>query len=167
MILIRHTVYLSHAVLSSEYPLETMMLGTAPQPSTPAERKRRHHHRSRNGCFSCKQKHMRCDEDKPICRNCLKNGSRCGYARVESSCTVQPHIVSAPKQVTSNSLLCAYLKVPTTSGGVNPSSDPSSYTPPSPLTSAFGVEMVDPFNGFPVEMGRNSNMLLDHCKWSR
>lgn len=143
------------------------MLGAPLQPCRPAERKRRHHHRSRHGCFSCKQKHMRCDEEKPFCRNCLKSGSTCGYAKVERSSPIQPSplLVSAPKEVTSNSLLCAYLKGPTTSQAVDPRINCSSFTPQSPLTSALGVEMVDPFNGFPVEMGRNSNMLLDHCKW--
>lgn len=135
-----------------------------PQASTSAERKRRHHHRSRHGCFSCKQKHMRCDEDKPFCRNCLKSGSSCGYAKVESSSLTpsQPLLAMAPDE-TSNSLLCAYLNGPTTSQAVNTSVCPLSCPPQSPLTSAFGMEMVDPFNGFPVVMEKNSNMLLDHC----
>jgi hypothetical protein len=150
---------------------QTTMPTTAPQANISAERKRRHHHRSRHGCFSCKQKHMRCDENKPFCRNCLKNGSSCGYSRVETSTLSQPQplLALAPDRVSSNSLLAAYLNEPATSQ-LEPAmmSDAAMSPTPrfaaqSPLTTAFGVEMVDPFNGLPVVMGRNSNMLLDHC----
>ncbi|PSR76864.1 hypothetical protein BD289DRAFT_446249 [Coniella lustricola] len=40
---------------------------------------RRFHHKSRNGCGQCKAKHIRCDLQAPICRNCDKKGLRCDY----------------------------------------------------------------------------------------
>ncbi|EPE04169.1 zinc c6 finger domain protein [Ophiostoma piceae UAMH 11346] len=42
-------------------------------------RRRRQHKRSRNGCYTCKQRHIRCDEQVPICTNCLVRGGACGY----------------------------------------------------------------------------------------
>lgn len=32
----------------------------------PKERKRRFHRRSKNGCQTCKRRHVRCDEQKPL-----------------------------------------------------------------------------------------------------
>ncbi|KAH6672901.1 hypothetical protein B0J14DRAFT_563399 [Halenospora varia] len=35
----------------------------------------------RTGCITCKQRHIKCDEAKPYCRNCLKSRGHCeGYA---------------------------------------------------------------------------------------
>jgi hypothetical protein len=33
--------------------------------ATEKKRQRRHHSRSRNGCLTCKQRHVRCDEGRP------------------------------------------------------------------------------------------------------
>ncbi|KAK8090611.1 hypothetical protein PG994_000116 [Apiospora phragmitis] len=41
--------------------------------------KRRSHHKSRNGCYSCKQKHVKCDEQGPPCTNCILRGAKCIY----------------------------------------------------------------------------------------
>ncbi|KAI1494810.1 hypothetical protein F5X96DRAFT_615501, partial [Biscogniauxia mediterranea] len=43
------------------------------------QRQRRFHRRSRNGCSTCKAKHIRCDEKKPLCTYCLRHGGECGY----------------------------------------------------------------------------------------
>ncbi|OIW33764.1 hypothetical protein CONLIGDRAFT_191062 [Coniochaeta ligniaria NRRL 30616] len=50
---------------------------TAAAPQKP--RQRRYHQRSRNGCITCKKRHVRCDEARPLCMNCLRNGGECGY----------------------------------------------------------------------------------------
>ncbi|KAI4862177.1 hypothetical protein F4820DRAFT_451238 [Hypoxylon rubiginosum] len=43
------------------------------------QRQRKFHRRSRNGCSTCKAKHIRCDERKPLCTYCLRHGGECGY----------------------------------------------------------------------------------------
>ncbi|OTB06783.1 hypothetical protein M426DRAFT_9216 [Hypoxylon sp. CI-4A] len=43
------------------------------------QRQRRFHRRSRNGCSTCKAKHIRCDERRPLCTYCLRHGGECGY----------------------------------------------------------------------------------------
>lgn len=48
------------------------------------QRQRRFHRRSRNGCVTCKAKHIRCDERKPLCTFCLRHGGSCHY-QVESN----------------------------------------------------------------------------------
>ncbi|KAL1952669.1 hypothetical protein VTO42DRAFT_4551 [Malbranchea cinnamomea] len=35
--------------------------------------------RSRSGCAECRARHRKCDERKPSCSNCLKNGKQCDY----------------------------------------------------------------------------------------
>ncbi|CAI5757483.1 unnamed protein product [Candida verbasci] len=36
--------------------------------------------RSKNGCWICRIKHLKCDEMKPECNNCLKFGLECDYS---------------------------------------------------------------------------------------
>ncbi|KAK8051540.1 hypothetical protein PG993_002925 [Apiospora rasikravindrae] len=45
--------------------------------------KRRSHHKSRNGCYSCKQKHVKCDEQGPPCTNCVLREAECIYPTPE------------------------------------------------------------------------------------
>ncbi|KAI0472708.1 hypothetical protein GGR56DRAFT_578125 [Xylariaceae sp. FL0804] len=67
----------------------------APKPEL---RVRRYHSRSRNGCTTCKLKHIRCDEKRPLwskshlqltlgnlgrSTNCLLKGGQCGYTSPE------------------------------------------------------------------------------------
>ncbi|TLD14583.1 hypothetical protein PspLS_11024 [Pyricularia sp. CBS 133598] len=42
-------------------------------------RQRAAHKRSRTGCSTCKKRHIRCDESKPICTKCLVKGTDCHY----------------------------------------------------------------------------------------
>ncbi|KAK6334782.1 hypothetical protein TWF718_010228 [Orbilia javanica] len=40
---------------------------------------RRTHRKSRYGCKECKQRHIRCDENRPSCANCSKSVHQCSY----------------------------------------------------------------------------------------
>ncbi|KAL3482164.1 hypothetical protein BJX99DRAFT_217445 [Aspergillus californicus] len=40
---------------------------------------RRSHRKARTGCSSCKKRRIKCDEQKPTCRNCLQHKIKCGY----------------------------------------------------------------------------------------
>lgn len=40
---------------------------------------RKSHTKSRKGCRTCKNRHIRCDENFPQCRNCTKHNCRCDY----------------------------------------------------------------------------------------
>jgi hypothetical protein len=40
---------------------------------------RRPHKKSRNGCSQCKQRHIRCDETRPICAHCTAASCQCSY----------------------------------------------------------------------------------------
>ncbi|EEU46624.1 uncharacterized protein NECHADRAFT_38914 [Fusarium vanettenii 77-13-4] len=66
----------------------------------PKERKRRFHRRSKNGCQTCKRRHVRCDEQKPLCTNCLQTGSECIYPTPEQTL---PSNESSPSPSSSSS----------------------------------------------------------------
>lgn len=42
-------------------------------------RPRRWHTKSRNGCFSCKKRRVKCDEKKPSCSQCFEKGLKCQF----------------------------------------------------------------------------------------
>lgn len=33
--------------------------------------------RTRSGCFTCRDRHMKCDEQKPVCQNCINSRRKC------------------------------------------------------------------------------------------
>ena len=46
---------------------------------TQKERTKRHHHKTRTGCLSCKARHFKCDERKPSCLRCILAAKECEY----------------------------------------------------------------------------------------
>ncbi|KAK1138413.1 hypothetical protein N8T08_002630 [Aspergillus melleus] len=44
---------------------------------------RRTHKKSRNGCIECKRRHVKCDEKRPACSNCITSERHCEYAGLE------------------------------------------------------------------------------------
>ncbi|KAB8293898.1 hypothetical protein EYC80_009374 [Monilinia laxa] len=51
----------------------------------PKEATRRPHKKSRYGCKSCKTRRLKCDESKPTCANCMRNGISCEYLFLPSN----------------------------------------------------------------------------------
>ncbi|KAL9116215.1 MAG: hypothetical protein Q9227_000586 [Pyrenula ochraceoflavens] len=52
--------------------------------STMYERQRRFGAKTRTGCTTCKARHLKCDESKPICCRCAKSGRKCLYDSTRS-----------------------------------------------------------------------------------
>lgn len=42
-------------------------------------RQKRHHNKSRDGCSTCRRRRVKCDEQRPYCKECLKRGLDCEY----------------------------------------------------------------------------------------
>ncbi|KXS95717.1 hypothetical protein AC578_10770 [Pseudocercospora eumusae] len=40
---------------------------------------RRHHSKTTTGCTSCKMRHVKCDETRPICKSCIRRRTECVY----------------------------------------------------------------------------------------
>ncbi|KAF4989407.1 hypothetical protein FGRMN_9132 [Fusarium graminum] len=68
--------------------IDSMRSSTTPQPTGPesisssrvSKLARRPHRKSRNGCFNCKRRKVKCDEVKPACANCVRFGIPCDFA---------------------------------------------------------------------------------------
>ena len=41
----------------------------------------RHRTRSRNGCITCRTRHIKCDENKPVCFNCQRSNRNCVHGQ--------------------------------------------------------------------------------------
>lgn len=48
-----------------------------------SKKKRRTHYKSRRGCSECKRRHVKCDEQRPICLQCSTLGQQCSYAYLD------------------------------------------------------------------------------------
>ncbi|KAL5596605.1 uncharacterized protein BROUX77_007289 [Berkeleyomyces rouxiae] len=57
---------------------------------------RRSHRKSRNGCRTCKGRHMKCDETRPICINCSVAGRTCEYKTDGPSRSHSPALRNLP-----------------------------------------------------------------------
>lgn len=51
------------------------------QPPKLESRERKFHHKTRDGCSTCRARHIKCDEGKPTCQKCLSRGIECGGYR--------------------------------------------------------------------------------------
>ncbi|KAF7547592.1 hypothetical protein G7Z17_g7634 [Cylindrodendrum hubeiense] len=47
--------------------------------SSAAAKLRRAHRKSRKGCLECKRRHIKCDESRPSCNNCLVSERACSF----------------------------------------------------------------------------------------
>ncbi|PMD34459.1 hypothetical protein L207DRAFT_638940, partial [Hyaloscypha variabilis F] len=95
---------------------------------------RRSHKKSRAGCSSCKKRHIKCDEHRPVCVNCSTAGMQCSFASPAQSMT-GPTL----DESTTNKTLSPVLKINTPS----PSSsciDPA-LVPPHPYVNATHMEL--------------------------
>ncbi|KAG9243796.1 hypothetical protein BJ878DRAFT_442629 [Calycina marina] len=71
---------------------------------------RRPHHKSRTGCMQCKQRKVKCDETKPMCKKCRNHNQSCSYLQTHpmkrGPPTVQSMLASpSPTSSTPNSAI--------------------------------------------------------------
>ncbi|KAI8675530.1 Zn(2)-C6 fungal-type domain-containing protein [Fusarium keratoplasticum] len=96
---------------------------------------RRSSTRARTGCSTCEKRHVKCDETKPSCLNCMKWRGYCdGYTEnpPASSSSTSPTTTSAPSEQSSRPTTAATYRSTST---VNSSSTLSSSTSISSSTS--------------------------------
>ncbi|KAF2028361.1 hypothetical protein EK21DRAFT_70068 [Setomelanomma holmii] len=53
--------------------------------------KRKTHTKSRKGCWQCKQRHTKCNEEKPRCANCSRLDIQCTWPASTNSYSASPH----------------------------------------------------------------------------
>ncbi|KAF5024681.1 hypothetical protein F66182_3251 [Fusarium sp. NRRL 66182] len=69
-----------------------------------AAKLRRAHRKSRNGCLECKRRHIKCDESRPACSNCVVSDRSCSFPPSTStaSSAAIPTPTSLPSQPESS-----------------------------------------------------------------
>ncbi|KAJ6132058.1 hypothetical protein N7471_007273 [Penicillium samsonianum] len=80
---------------------------------------RRTHKKSRNGCIECKRRHMKCDEKRPICSNCISSQRHCefleGVPSEQSSRSVRSETATASPAVASPAVTSSSVQEPSNS----------------------------------------------------
>ncbi|KAG8160523.1 hypothetical protein KVR01_010059 [Diaporthe batatas] len=71
-------------------PIPIAPLGPVTRPAKKNKLERRGHFKSRNGCFNCKKRRIKCQETHPACGHCIKGKLKCEYPAV-------PQIVHQPR----------------------------------------------------------------------
>ncbi|KAK1463817.1 hypothetical protein CCUS01_08231 [Colletotrichum cuscutae] len=135
----------------------------APGPDKP--KARRTNTRSRTGCVSCRQKHIRCDERRPSCFNCTLKEQLCSYVpkiplreRRAGPCPGQqaPWAVEDTRPITHHShshKIAVSSEVPSI----------QVLTIPSPFY-VNPWEAFDPFDTLPINMPLRSKELLHYSQ---
>lgn len=63
-------------------PLPKPRMQQKPGDVAPKKHTRKHiMARLRNGCWICRIKHLKCDENRPVCKNCTRFGIQCDYTK--------------------------------------------------------------------------------------
>ncbi|ORY59548.1 uncharacterized protein BCR38DRAFT_488578 [Pseudomassariella vexata] len=116
---------------------------------------RRSHRKSRKGCFECKRRHIRCDEQHPQCIACLRADRVCTYPDTQTG--VQP---TTP--------VPALASVPSSTGSNSPAVDTAVGTPTSSITSpqTHFTQPVDLFadNGDLIHSDGNCSINFSHLE---
>ncbi|KAG7441556.1 uncharacterized protein BT62DRAFT_826715, partial [Guyanagaster necrorhizus] len=50
----------------------------------------RPHHKTRNGCKTCKKRKVKCDEELPMCKNCTRRGIECAWSNTSQNDLLEP-----------------------------------------------------------------------------
>ncbi|KAH8835189.1 hypothetical protein DL96DRAFT_32639 [Flagelloscypha sp. PMI_526] len=59
--------------------------------------------KSRNGCFACKARHIKCDEALPVCTNCIRRKVECSYPASRYTSTTTSGSQGSPSRANSDS----------------------------------------------------------------
>lgn len=68
----------AHQFLPHEPP-SRLLIPSRQAKMNSSKQKRRTHYKSRKGCSECKKRHVKCDEQRPVCLQCSTLGRSCSY----------------------------------------------------------------------------------------
>lgn len=119
----------------------------------PQQRRRRTHKKSRRGCSGCKQRRIKCDEEKPCCRRCRGFGLECTYDGKVAELTfagegcfrLDDVVQSASRKASEHTQRTAHLSMSTSLEAYRPTSLPLS----APRTLDQATAVVGHLNGLP------------------
>ncbi|KAJ5398714.1 hypothetical protein N7465_009203 [Penicillium sp. CMV-2018d] len=109
---------------------------------------RRAHKKSRNGCIECKRRHIKCDEKRPICSNCISSQRHCEF--LESVHTEQSRSVRSETATVSPAVGSPAVTSP-------PAQEPSNSPETAPV-NMLHVELVHNLSSETMKAFNNSNI---------
>ncbi|KAH8692877.1 hypothetical protein BGW36DRAFT_385395 [Talaromyces proteolyticus] len=101
---------------------------------------RRRHKKSRRGCLTCRQRHVKCDERRPVCLLCTMSHRECIYAPLDPDTITSPASQASPSEFDHPQLqVQEHIKSPNNGLFHTPSvqNDSACGTRPSPDISSF------------------------------
>ncbi|KAK9476881.1 hypothetical protein V1514DRAFT_155423 [Lipomyces japonicus] len=114
----------------------------APVPTRTAVKKKMHF-KSRNGCVVCKKRKIKCDEQRPKCRNCGKHGVMCEYARDISAYSIDKDVNAINPVATTVTAAMAPITTTSSSNDTRiayPAPAPTPTPPPAPVPVPLPVD---------------------------
>ncbi|KAF5665377.1 sterol uptake control 2 [Fusarium heterosporum] len=70
----------------------------------PGGKLRRAHRKSRNGCLECKRRHIKCDEHRPNCSNCVTSERTCSFPTPSKPAASDSSLHGPPKNKSQSRL---------------------------------------------------------------
>ncbi|KPM34701.1 hypothetical protein AK830_g11875 [Neonectria ditissima] len=109
---------------------------------------RRAHRKSRNGCWECKRRHIKCDETRPKCSNCSVSERDCSFPHSTSASAPTPAATPTPNQASATTPAATSVNSPCRSPADSTSSSGALYPAPqnllpSSLYAPRGIPVVD------------------------
>ncbi|KAF7546703.1 hypothetical protein G7Z17_g8255 [Cylindrodendrum hubeiense] len=99
---------------------------------------RRAHRKSRNGCWECKRRHIKCDEARPSCSNCLVSERTCSFPHSASPSASTPASTHASTHASATTPAATSINSPARSPADSTTSSSAIYPPQYILPSVYG-----------------------------
>lgn len=107
---------------------------------------RRAHRKSRNGCWECKRRHIKCDEARPSCSNCVVSERTCSFphSASPSASASTPASTYTSTHTSATTPAATGINSPARSPADSTTSSGAVYPSQYPLPSVYGAR------GFPI-----------------
>lgn len=125
---------------------------------TSQDRQKRYHHKVFTGCLTCRSRRVKCDETKPVCKNCLRANRKCAGKGYDLDSSVTNVKVLAPKTESENIVTTS--AVQKSSAVVPTSSRPGTFS----LLDVLSASHDDPFSSAAIgNVSRTVRQILHHA----
>ncbi|KAM0428946.1 hypothetical protein ACHAPT_006749 [Fusarium lateritium] len=102
---------------------------------------RRAHRKSRNGCWECKRRHIKCDEGRPACSNCVVSERSCSFPPSVAATAPTPAAApQTPASVPTPSPVPSHSQPPLPPSQNAAGSDSQAQSPADSMSSAAGLQ---------------------------
>ncbi|KAI8672138.1 hypothetical protein LRP88_03350 [Fusarium phalaenopsidis] len=100
---------------------------------------RRAHRKSRNGCWECKRRHIKCDESRPACSNCVVSERSCSFPPSTAATAATPAAPQTPASAPTPSPVPSHSQPPLPPSQNATGVDSQAQSPADSMSSATGL----------------------------